>query len=589
MKRLMKRGLYLCLALMLALAALPAAALADESIGIPEPIILFTYDELSKPIDANQTFTLKVHIKNLGIVPVRTPILTFSPSDSLMLTGGATTFQLTDIPQNQEVTQEITVKSGSSITNSIQTIGLELKYIYNNGSSNTRSSASDKLSIPANVTPKTSTVAQPPLVVTRSAQQAPLTAGATDTITLTLKNAGKTTVIAPVVNISTSDSIILLNDTSTFVLPDIAPGASTNLALSIKAADTISSTTQSISADIKFTYNAGDSIASGSDSEKVNISAKTTTATTVTSPVPNLIVSSFSYGGQPVSAGGSFDLDFKFTNTSAKLAVENVVVTVTPGENFSINGSANTFYFTKVGVGGSQSVKVPMQALVAAKTGAQAITVAFKYEYVDDNKRSSADSTLTISVPIVQPDRFEVAEPTMPEGATVGTEVTISLNYVNKGKGDVSNVAATVEGDVPTLAKTQNLGNFAAGASGTIGFVVTPDTAGECSFTLKITYEDANQAVKTLEFPVSFNVDDAAPMDTGMTDVPAEPQSTGLPVWAYAVIAGGVLLALIIVITVVRKKKKAKKLAADVASWSNWDDESTSDTGSSEDTTPKEG
>lgn len=43
------------------------------------------------------------------------------------------------------------------------------------------------------------------------------------------------------------------------------------------------------------------------------------------------------------------------------------------------------------------------------------------------------------------------------------------MEYVNKGKGDVSNVEASIEGDGITATQaTQYIGNVASGASGSI-------------------------------------------------------------------------------------------------------------------------
>lgn len=52
----------------------------------------------------------------------------------------------------------------------------------------------------------------------------------------------------------------------------------------------------------------------------------------------------------------------------------------------------------------------------------------------------------------------------------------------------------------------QNLGNFEPGKSGTIAFLMTPEEAGEVKVTLKVNYEDANQELKTKEFPMTFGI-----------------------------------------------------------------------------------
>ena len=81
---------------------------------------------------------------------------------------------------------------------------------------------------------------------------------------------------------------------------------------------------------------------------------------------------------------------------------------------------------------------VPMQALASAKSGAQPVTVNFRYEYVDASARSSSQSDVKISVPISQPDRFEISDPVVPDQVIAGQENTVTMEYVNKGKGDIA-------------------------------------------------------------------------------------------------------------------------------------------------------
>ena len=109
------------------------------------------------------------------------------------------------------------------------------------------------------------------------------------------------------------------------------------------------------------------------------------------SPVPNIIVTNFTYGGDSVAAGADFNLDFTFQNMG-QVAVTNMVITVDGGESFAIAGGTNTFYVDALWGGYAMTQSVPMQALASAKSGAQPVTVNFRYEYVDASARSSSQS-----------------------------------------------------------------------------------------------------------------------------------------------------------------------------------------------------
>ena len=166
----------------------------------------------------------------------------------------------------------------------------------------------------------------------------------------------------------------------------------------------------------------------------------------IAGPVPNIIITNFTYGDGSVAVGSTFNLGFTFQNMG-KVAVSNMVVTVDGGENFAISGGTNTFYYDALNAGAALTQTVPMQTLASAKNGAQGIDISFKYEYVDGAARSSNTSDIKISVPVSQPDRFELNDPVVPNIVNAGEETTITMDYVNKGKGDVSNVEASVEGD----------------------------------------------------------------------------------------------------------------------------------------------
>lgn len=186
-------------------------------------------------------------------------------------------------------------------------------------------------------------------------------------------------------------------------------------------------------------------------------------------PVPNVIVSSFSYGDGTgaVAAGSEFPLTFAFTNTSTSLAVENLVVSVDTGDQFTINGGTNTFYSASLGANAVQQQTLSLKAISSEKAVPGTLTISFKYEYVENNERKSANTEVKLTVPVYQPDRFELSAPTPPEGAMVGSESTVTLSYVNKGKSAVSNVAVSVSSEgISTQTPQQNVGNIESGNRG---------------------------------------------------------------------------------------------------------------------------
>ncbi len=143
---------------------------------------------------------------------------------------------------------------------------------------------------------------------------------------------------------------------------------------------------------------------------------------------------------------------------------------------------------------------------------------------------------------------------------------------MNKGKGDISNVEASIEGDgITSTQATQYIGNVASGASGSIGFAFTPNEATETEAKLRVTYEDSDGQSQTKEFPVKFTAQEAAKPDIndGMTPDDGQNQQ-GVPAWVWALVALAVIVAIVLTVVLVRRhRKKAKKHDID-EDWDDW-------------------
>lgn len=396
------------------------------------------------------------------------------------------------------------------------------------------------------------------------------------TVTVYVKNIGSTTMQSPVIQFTPSDSLMLPGASSMMQLKSIAAGKTESVDIKVRAMGTISGANQYLDAVLNFDYYNRVNNTSGTAEGRIIIPAKVKKTEdvddgTIDSPVPNIIITRFDYGGASVAAGSEFNLNFKFKNTSSKLKVENLVATVEGGEGLTLNGASNTFYFEKVSAGQEKSISVPMKAARTVTGSAQPVSVSFKYEYVDNSKRTPITSEQKITVPVYQPDRFEISKPTLPVMVYAGEETSLSMNYVNKSKSEISNVEAEISGNIESVTPFQSIGNLEPGKSGTIVFAVTALEPGEAEFTIKVTYEDGNGDTKTREFPVTLNVEAMDYPDPGMDEPIPEPEEEGgskLPL-----ILGIIAAAAVIGTVIFRKKKKAAAAKKEAEMWDNWDDE----------------
>lgn len=423
--------------------------------------------------------------------------------------------------------------------------------------------------------PAPEVIPEPRAVFNSDGTSTSIAAGETKTITVYIQNAGTTAMRDPILTLKSSGSLLIMGSQD-YMLDDIRAGRDTAVTVTVKAPDKIESQMQTIDASLSFYYDNGTQLTGGSASGSVNVLSTVTKDTkdeeTIASPTPIVILSKYNYGGSSVAAGSSTNLSFSFTNTSKTIKIENVMVTVTGGQDLMLNGSTNTFYFESVAASGSKTVTVPMKAAQLISASAQGVQIAVTYEYVDQNARKSGNATLSLSVPLYQPDRFELSEPKTSYTGYVGEETSLTIDYVNKGKSAISNVEATISGDIDSPTPYQRVGTIDGGKNGTIAFAVTPQLEGENQVKIVITYEDSNGNTKERVFEATVEAMAYEPSDPGTDDpgmIDPEPQST-FP-WKYVIIAA--VAALIVLLIVLRIRKKKAKQKAEQALWDKWDEE----------------
>ena len=422
--------------------------------------------------------------------------------------------------------------------------------------------------------PTPETIPEPHAVFNSDGMSTAIAAGQTKTITVYIQNAGTTAMRDPILTLKSSGSLLIMGSQD-YMLDDIRAGRDTAVTVTVKALDKIESQMQTIDATLSFYYDNGTQLTGGSASGSVNVLSTVTKDTKdedpIASPTPIVILSKYNYGGSSVAAGSSTNVSFSFTNTSKTIKIENVMVTVTGGQDLMLNGSTNTFYFESVAASGSKTVTVPMKAAQLISASAQDVKIDVTYEYVDQNARKSGNATLSLSVPLYQPDRFEMSEPTSSYTGYVGEETSLTIDYVNKGKSAINNVEATISGDIDTPTAYQRVGTIDGGKNGTIAFAVTPQLEGENQVKIVITYEDSNGNTKERVFEATVEAMAYEPIDPVDPDEPIDPEPTSTFPWKYVIIALVVIAVIALIVLRIRKKKAKQK--AEQALWDKWDEE----------------
>ena len=576
MKRISRSLLSLCLALVLCAALLPvnvAKATGEGTTAQAGTSFLITgYRASRSSIYTGDTVDITVYLSR-----------TDGSNDSIRVVRGLDSFQdgtASAVASGQNGEYTVTFTGLTYTGDSGKQLAFTIYYEGNGGGYQDGNTVPVRECVPYTEPkpapePTPETIPEPRAVFNSDGTSTSIAAGETKTITVYIQNAGTTAMRDPILTLKSSGSLLIMGSQD-YMLDDIRAGRDTAVTVTVKAPDKIESQMQTIDASLSFYYDNGTQLTGGSASGSVNVLSTVTKDTkdeeTIASPTPIVILSKYNYGGSSVAAGSSTNLSFSFTNTSKTIKIENVMVTVTGGQDLMLNGSTNTFYFESVAASGSKTVTVPMKAAQLISASAQDVKIDVTYEYVDQNARKSGNATLSLSVPLYQPDRFELSEPKTSYTGYVGEETSLTIDYVNKGKSAINNVEATISGDIDSPTPYQRVGTIDGGKNGTIAFAVTPQLEGENQVKIVITYEDSNGNTKERVFEATVEAMAYEPADPGMDDpgmIDPEPTST-FP-WKYVIIA--LVVIAIIALIVLRARKKKAKQKAEQALWDKWDEE----------------
>lgn len=576
MKRISRSLLSLCLALVLCAALLPvnvAKATGEGTTAQARTSFLITgYRASRSSIYTGDTVDITVYLSR-----------TDGSNDSIRVVRGLDSFQdgtASAVASGQNGEYTVTFTGLTYTGDSGKQLAFTIYYEGNGGGYQDGNTVPVRECVPYTEPkpapePTPETIPEPRAVFNSDGTSTSIAAGETKTITVYIQNAGTTAMRDPILTLKSSGSLLIMGSQD-YMLDDIRAGRDTAVTVTVKAPDKIESQMQTIDASLSFYYDNGTQLTGGSASGSVNVLSTVTKDTkdeeTIASPTPIVILSKYNYGGSSVAAGSSTNLSFSFTNTSKTIKIENVMVTVTGGQDLMLNGSTNTFYFESVAASGSKTVTVPMKAAQLISASAQDVKIDVTYEYVDQNARKSGNATLSLSVPLYQPDRFELSEPKTSYTGYVGEETSLTIDYVNKGKSAINNVEATISGDIDSPTPYQRVGTIDGGKNGTIAFAVTPQLEGENQVKIVITYEDSNGNTKERVFEATVEAMAYEPTDPGMDDpgmIDPEPAST-FP-WKYVIIA--LIVIAIIALIVLRARKKKAKQKAEQALWDKWDEE----------------
>ncbi|MGL5439988.1 MAG: COG1361 S-layer family protein [Filifactoraceae bacterium] len=277
---------------------------------------------------------------------------------------------------------------------------------------------------------------------------------------------------------------------------------------------------------------------------------------------PQLIVNSYTYGGDSVRAGEEFQLNYTLYNTNKDKNLRNIKVALSSDEGTFIPvGSSNTMFIENIGTRKAASKSIVLSCKPDAPQKTVAVTLDITYE---DTKGSEYTAKEIISVPVVQKTKLKIDDISLPPEAHVGEQTNISANFYNVGKTTLSNFTVTAEGnfDVPQ-SPSYFVGNLEAGKQDSYDLVLIPKELGPVKGKIIFSFEDLEGKSQHIEKEFTFNAIEAPPIDDGTIQPPVE--ESGISIGKKIALGAGMfsLLAISVFVFRHRKKKKEQELTID--------------------------
>ncbi len=532
-------------------------------------------------IEAGQTKTITIPLEATRVV--RNAQVTLAMPEGLYLNSASAT-QSVSFGSGRKASISYEVTARSDVTDSVVPITLTSVYEYDD------KQVSEETTFSVRLKAKQTIESTGGLVITGyTLGDQILKYGGNTTLTISIQNTSSQMMKDIVMELGglAAGQITVRDGMDVQRLVELAPGASSSFTYSLHADESVTNGTAILTATVSCgTASSGGSGDTSDGTGGAASSAESTAKIFVpcagkpeessggeggegSTLTPQVIIESYSYGEEPSVVGGStFTLTMTLRNTSATTAIENVKMVVssaadeTTGGVFTPANSSNSFYIDRVAPGGTFTESIDLTVKADASPKSYGVDIALDFQAKEGSNYQDLKSTETITIPVTQPDRFEVEDVQISDYNYVGDSIYCSVSYVNMGKNPIYNLTISVEGTgFSTAEPSAYIGNVEAGSGDYYEPSLTADMAGPVEGKIILTYEDAAGNQSTVERPFSTTVQEMM-VDPGL-DMPVEPvvEETGLPLAgkiAIGVGAGVVVVVVVVVVLKLRKKRRRK-------------------------------
>lgn len=368
------------------------------------------------------------------------------------------------------------------------------------------------------------------------------------------------------VKINGGDAFTVVNSGDTIYKNGIAKNQTAEFSKKLICNKSVSSGYHPISLSVTYEYVKAGATEQGTAEATFTVKTAAKKHDSSVSLTPRLVVGSFYYGNKSIRGGKKFTLNFTIKNNSKRIKAKNVIIKLSGGDVFVVADGTDTISVNNINPNSTVTVSKKFNCLNTAQSGVHPITASISYEYIEGGQKQSGTDDLTMSVPVVQPDKvmfssIDLADKTI----NTGEETDCAFSIVNTGKTVLNNGSIKVVDESGTELNSSYIGTIEAGAqySSNYNLPITMNEAGDYKLTLVFEYENDNADKKRIKQTFKVHVEDYTdpfptdPADT--SDDKSDSDSSSSKTKVIIGVVAGVVGAAVIVAVVVKKKKKHNK------------------------------
>lgn len=368
------------------------------------------------------------------------------------------------------------------------------------------------------------------------------------------------------VKINGGDAFTVVNSGDTIYKNGIAKNQTSKFSKKLICNKSVSSGYHPISLSVTYEYVKAGATEQGTAEATFTVKTAAKKHDSSVSLTPRLVVGSFNYGNKSIRGGKKFTLNFTIKNNSKKIKAKNVIIKLSGGDVFVVADGTDTISVNNINPNSTVTVSKKFNCLNTAQSGVHPITASISYEYIEGGQKQSGTDDLTMSVPVVQPDKvmftsIDLADKTI----NTGDETDCAFSIVNTGKTVLNNGSIKVVDESGTELNSSYIGTIEAGAqySSNYNLPITMNEAGDYKLTLVFEYENDNADKKRIKQTFKVHVEDYTdPFPTDPADTPddkGDDDSSSSKTKVIIGVVAGVVGAAVIVTIIVKKKKKRNK------------------------------